>query len=136
MYRLLVAHPGRVSTDQAIGDARAFRYARPALRTLLDAAEPFDRPIAADVPVTIAWAARDLVLPPWQAVRAKEVVPHAQHLTMRGVGHVPMTDNPAFVATVLLRGSQPAAEVAPISARRRAGGTSAHTRVAARVVGA
>ena len=67
VYGLLCAHPARVTPDQAIGDARAFRYARPALKLLLEAAEPFDREIAPRRPGDIAWAARDLVLPPWQA---------------------------------------------------------------------
>lgn len=121
MYGLLCAHPARVSADQAMGDARAFRYARPALKVLLEAAEPFDREIPQDVPVTVAWAARDLVLPPWQAARAREVLPHGEHLMMRGVGHVPMTDDPVHVARILLRGSAPAATVAPLvpAARRR-----------------
>lgn len=136
MYRLLCAHPGRVSVDQAIGDARAFTRARPALKTLLAAAEPFDRAIATDIPVTIAWAARDLVLPPWQAARAKEVLPHAHHLLMRGVGHVPMTDDPNFVAKVLLRGSAPAATVAPMRSRTAGGRASARPHVAGSVVGA
>ncbi|MBE7189046.1 alpha/beta fold hydrolase [Jatrophihabitans endophyticus] len=114
MYGLLVSHPARVPADQARGDIRGFVRARPALRILLEAAEPFDRPIAADVPVTIAWAARDLVLPPWQADVARVRYPHAEHLTMRGVGHVPMTDDPHYVAKVLLRGSAPAASVAPL----------------------
>ncbi|HEV7204024.1 MAG TPA: alpha/beta fold hydrolase [Jatrophihabitans sp.] len=116
MYGLLCAHPARVTPDQAVGDIRAFRYARPALRTLLDAAEPFDMEIPLDVPVTIAWAARDLVLPPWQAEAARQAFPFGEHITMRGVGHVPMTDAPEFVAKILLRGSEPAASVAPITA--------------------
>jgi pimeloyl-ACP methyl ester carboxylesterase len=122
MYGLLTAHPARVSPAQAAGDARAFLRARPALRTLLAAAEPFTGEIPRDVPVTVSWAARDLVLPPWQAETAKRVLPLADHLLMRGVGHVPMTDNPRFVAKVLLQGSAPAASVAPISSpvsRRR-----------------
>jgi hypothetical protein len=40
--------------------------------------------------------------------------PLAEHIMMRGVGHVPMTDAPQFVAKVLLRGSAPAASIAPI----------------------
>lgn len=115
MYGLLCAHPGRVSVDQAIGDLRAFVAARPALPALLAAAEPFDRTIDPSVPVTIAWAARDLVLPPWQADVARRLYPHGEHVMMRGVGHVPMTDAPDFVATVLLRGSAPAATVAPLA---------------------
>ncbi len=115
MYGLLTAHPARVSRDQAIGDLRGFLYARPALRTLLQAAEPFDGQIPVEVPVTIAWAARDLVLPPWQAEVAKQVLPMAEHILMRGVGHVPMTDDPQFVAKILLRGSAPVASIAPIA---------------------
>lgn len=118
MYGLLMSHPGRVSADHALGDFRAFEYARPALRKLLDAATPFTDEIPADVPVTIAWAARDRVLPRWQAEVAKQVLPQAAHILMRGVGHVPMSDNPDQVAEILLRGSSPAASVAPISAAR------------------
>jgi pimeloyl-ACP methyl ester carboxylesterase len=120
MYGILTAHPARVSPDQALGDVRGFMYARPALRELLNAAEPFDRQIALDVPVTIAWAARDLVLPPWQAEVAKQMFPLAEHIMMRGVGHVPMTDDPQFVAKILLRGSAPAASIAPIESAPRA----------------
>lgn len=114
MYGILTAHPSRVSREQAEGDVRGFVRARPALRTLLGAAEPFDLEIPAEVPVTISWAARDLVLPPWQAEQAKRVLPLADHLVMRAVGHVPMTDNPRFVADVLLRGSAPSATVTPL----------------------
>jgi pimeloyl-ACP methyl ester carboxylesterase len=120
MYGILTAHPARVSPDQALGDVRGFLYARPALRELLNAAEPFEREIPLDVPVTIAWAARDLVLPPWQAEIAKQMFPLAEHIMMRGVGHVPMTDAPHFVAKILLRGSAPAASVAPIESASRA----------------
>jgi pimeloyl-ACP methyl ester carboxylesterase len=120
MYGLLMAHPGRVSAEQALGDFRGFEYARPALRTLLPAATPFLEPIPDDVPVTIAWGARDLVLPAWQARVARELLPRAEHIMMRGVGHVPMNDNPAYVASILLRGSAPVASVAPMTRGGRA----------------
>lgn len=121
IYGVLMAHPARVSRDQALGDIRAFNYARPTLHRLLDAATPFTDPIPLDVPVTIAWAGRDLVLPPWQADVARQQIPHGEHIMMRGVGHVPMNDNPEYVAKVLLRGSEPVAQVAPLSAARSAG---------------
>ncbi|MCW2497957.1 alpha/beta fold hydrolase [Jatrophihabitans sp.] len=114
MYGALLAHPSRVPADFALGDFRAFERAIPTLRTLLAAAEPFTDEIPADVPVTIAWAGRDLVLPPWQADVAREILPQAEHITMRGVGHVPMWDAPKHVARVLLRGSAPVAAVAPL----------------------
>jgi pimeloyl-ACP methyl ester carboxylesterase len=116
IYGVLMAHPGRVSSDHALGDIRAFIYARPTLYRLLAAATPFTDPIPLDVPVTIAWARRDLVLPPWQAHVANEQLPQAEHIMMRGVGHVPMHDDPDFVAQVLLRGSAPVADVAPLAA--------------------
>lgn len=125
IYGVLVAHPSRISADEALGDVRSFAYAIPALCAILDAATPFDDAIPMDVPVTVAWAARDLVLPPWQAERARELLPQAEHVLMRGVGHVPMWDAPDYVAKLLLRGSEPAATVAPLTAaparpRRRA----------------
>ena len=130
VYGMLMAHPARVPADNALGDVRAFARAQPALQTLLSQATAFDGTIAADVPVTIAWAARDLVLPPWQAEVAKRVVPQAEHRMMRGVGHVPMWDDPHQVAEVLLQGSAPVAEVAPLQVagrrpRRRAAAATA-----------
>jgi pimeloyl-ACP methyl ester carboxylesterase len=125
MYGILMSHPGRVDADHALGDVRAFEYALPALKALLDAATPFTDDIPPEVPVTIAWAARDLVLPPWQAEVAKQVVPQAEHVMMRGVGHVPMWDAPDFVSQIILRGTVPAATVAPFTvvrgSRQRAG---------------
>jgi pimeloyl-ACP methyl ester carboxylesterase len=127
MYGALMSHPMRVSSDQALGDIRGFRYAIPALCTLLNEATPFTGELPADVPVTIAWAARDLVLPPWQAEVARAVLPQAEHILMRGAGHVPMSDDPQRVAQILLQGSAPVASVAPLalvggsaSRRRRA----------------
>jgi pimeloyl-ACP methyl ester carboxylesterase len=120
MYGILMTHPRRVSPDHALGDFRAFEYARPALRMLLDAATPFTDAIPDGVPVTIAWAARDLVLPPWQAEVAQELLPNAAHVMMHGVGHVPMWDDPECVARVLLRGSEPVAEVSSLPVGRAA----------------
>lgn len=126
VYTALMAHPGHVPSDTALGDIRGFRRALPALRVLLDAATPFTGEISPDVPVTIAWAGRDLVLPSWQAEVARAVLPHAEHIAMRGVGHVPMWDDPKRVARILLRGSAPVARV-PLTL---VGGRSATRRVA------
>jgi len=131
VYSSLMAHPSRVPTDHVIGDVRAFMYARPTLRTMLAAAEPFTDPIPRDVPVTIAWSGRDLVLPRWQAETAKRRLPQAEHLMLRGVGHVPMFDNPRHIAKVLLQGSAPAATVAPIAAAKRTPSTRRRTTRAA-----
>lgn len=116
VYSALMSHPTRVPVDHALGDIRSFRRSLPALRILLDEATPFHGEIDPQVPVTIAWAARDLVLPPWQAEVARAVLPHAEHLTMRGAGHVPMFDDPKRVARILLRGSAPVTRLAPLRA--------------------
>jgi pimeloyl-ACP methyl ester carboxylesterase len=120
MYGMLMAHPLRVPADQARGDIRAFRRAIPALYEILDAASPFTLPIPQDVPVLVAWAGRDLVLPRWQAAVARKALPQARHELMQGVGHVPMWDDPDLVAEVILRGSEPVPGFAkPTRAPRR-----------------
>ncbi|GAA0629800.1 alpha/beta hydrolase [Sporichthya brevicatena] len=59
--------------------------------------------IAADCPVRIVWAERDRTIPykrygaPW-----REILPGAEFLTMPGIGHVPMYDDPALVTRTIL----------------------------------
>jgi pimeloyl-ACP methyl ester carboxylesterase len=101
----ITAHPTRIEPDQALGDFRAFRRAQPALRELVAGATRFSSVIAPDVPVTIAWATRDAVLPRNQANVARALLPHAEHILLPGCGHVPMSDDPRRVAGVILRGS-------------------------------
>ena len=57
------------------------------------------------VPTTIAWGEHDLILLRRQARRAARAIPAARMLTLKGCGHVPMTDDPEQVARVLLEGS-------------------------------
>ncbi|MGH3785649.1 MAG: alpha/beta fold hydrolase [Pseudonocardiaceae bacterium] len=58
-----------------------------------------------DVPVTIAWGARDLLFRRPRAESVIRLIPHVQLLRLPGCGHVPMNDNPELVAHVLLTGS-------------------------------
>ena len=53
--------------------------------------------------MTVAWGGRDLILPPWQAEVARTVLTRAEHVRLRGVGHVPMWDAPDAVVRLLLR---------------------------------
>lgn len=54
-------------------------------------------------PVTIAWAEHDRVLPFAEYGRhARELVPGAELRILRGLGHVPMFDDPALVARTIL----------------------------------
>jgi pimeloyl-ACP methyl ester carboxylesterase len=105
LFGWIVAHPSRIDPELALGDVYAFRRAIPAMRTVVREATRFHGVVPMTVPVTIAWAGRDYVLPPYQARTARTVLPTAQHVRLRGCGHVPMSDDPALVADVLLRGS-------------------------------
>ena len=56
----------------------------------------------AGLPVTIGWGDRDRLLLPRQGVRARRIVPGSRLVRLRGCGHVPMQDDPATVARVIL----------------------------------
>lgn len=58
------------------------------------------------VPVTIAWGAKDRLLLPRQAPRAIRLIPGARLVMLKGCGHVPTYDDPGQVARVLLEGSR------------------------------
>lgn len=105
MQGVVSAHGDRISPQALVGDIHAMRRAVPAMREIFPAAEPFHRPIPADIPVTIAWGARDLILLPYQARLAARRLPQARHVWLDGCGHVPMADDPELVARVLLEGS-------------------------------
>jgi pimeloyl-ACP methyl ester carboxylesterase len=105
VYSAVVARPSRMSAEQALGDMAAFLAARPALDIVLAQMTQFSGTVPAGIPVTIAWGTKDRLLPPRQVLVAKAAVPQARFLPLRGCGHVPMTDDPALVADVLLQGS-------------------------------
>jgi pimeloyl-ACP methyl ester carboxylesterase len=105
IYGAIVSRPGRMSAEQARGDMEAFVAARAALDAVLTGMTQFTGTIPESVPITIAWGTRDRLLPPRQVLVAKACLPQARFLPLRGCGHVPMTDDPALVADVLLQGS-------------------------------
>ena len=55
-----------------------------------------------DVPVTILWGTRDLLLFPRQAPRAERVIPGARLVWLKGAGHVPTWDAPEEIARAAL----------------------------------
>lgn len=105
MFGWITAHPGRIDAKRALGDFEGFTRAQPAMNAILRSATPFAGQVAAEVPVTIAWGSRDIVLPPYQARVARAALPAANHVRLKGCGHVPMSDDPDLVAGVLLHGS-------------------------------
>jgi pimeloyl-ACP methyl ester carboxylesterase len=105
IYGAIVSRPGQVTAEQARGDMAAFVAARAALDAVLTGMTQFTGTIPEGTPVTIAWGTRDRLLSPRQVLVAKACLPQARFLPLRGCGHVPMTDDPALVADVLLQGS-------------------------------
>jgi len=61
-------------------------------------------------PFRVVWGTRDFVLPYRQAQRWLRYVPGAELVTLRGLGHLPMADDPELVARTILEVSAPAAE--------------------------
>jgi pimeloyl-ACP methyl ester carboxylesterase len=102
---VIVSRPSRVPAEQAAGDMAAFLAAHDALEAILAQLAPFTGQIPADVPVTIAWGTKDRMLRPPQVLVAKARLPQARIRPLPGCGHVPMTDDPALVADILLQGS-------------------------------
>ena len=105
VYGAVVSRPSRMTAEQARGDMAAFLAARPALNLVLTQMTQFTGIVPDGIPVTIAWGTRDRLLPQHQVLVAKACLPDARFLPLRGCGHVPMTDDPALVADVLLQGS-------------------------------
>ncbi|MBE7160763.1 MAG: alpha/beta fold hydrolase [Williamsia herbipolensis] len=98
------AHPSHVSYENAVVDLNSLRT-NTALDDGIDAQFVFPSVTDPSVPITVAWGTRDLILPARQRHRVRGHFPQARVITVPGVGHVPMTDNPELIASILLAGS-------------------------------
>ncbi|WP_058041458.1 alpha/beta fold hydrolase [Streptomyces roseifaciens] len=98
----IYARPGRRSPDAVMAETRALRECTGFAPTLEAGRSVLFTHDIADVPVTIAWGTRDRLLLRRQGVRAKKVIPGARLVRLPGCGHVPMNDDPALVARVVL----------------------------------
>jgi pimeloyl-ACP methyl ester carboxylesterase len=113
---LLYGHPSRMTAEIMRADlasmvaAPAFDLVAAAGRDYRYAAPP------PSVPVAVGWGTRDRILWPSQARRAAELLPRARHVWLYQCGHVPMSDAPEQVASLILEtceaGAAPSAEVA------------------------
>ena len=103
------AHPTRIPANETAANIRAVADAPWFDETLraITSEERFDGGEQIEVPITIAWGEHDHLLLPRQARRAQRAIPPARMVTLRGCGHVPMSDDPEQVAGVLLAGSAP-----------------------------
>ncbi|MFI6811743.1 alpha/beta fold hydrolase [Nonomuraea sp. NPDC050328] len=102
---LLVAHPARLTptalaeATQALAESTGFDRTLASFGGLLPPAPPKS-------PITIAWGEHDRLLLRRQAVRAAKWSGQRVKL-LKGCGHVPMSDDPALVAGVILEASGP-----------------------------
>jgi pimeloyl-ACP methyl ester carboxylesterase len=115
----VVAHgerlPAAVST-QLVRDS----VACPVYFELMDAIlrdgppQSFD---GAACPVLLAWGTRDRILPsPRYSKRMRELLPSAEWVELRGLGHVPMSDDPELVARTIDEFTARAREQTPVIA--------------------
>jgi pimeloyl-ACP methyl ester carboxylesterase len=115
-----VAYPSRVPPEELAAFIRAGALAPavlPLLRELpLRQVQPL--PADRDYPVRVVWADRDRVLP-FDAFGTAMLdrIPGAELIHLAGVGHVPMSDDPARVAELILDLTT-AADNGTVSARR------------------
>ncbi len=102
----VMAHPVRLAPEIATLAARNLAVSPGTLPAIaLTSRESFTSGAGIQVPVTVAWGSRDLVLFPHQARRLTTLVPQARLIRLPGCGHVPTFDDPRAVAQVLLSGS-------------------------------
>jgi pimeloyl-ACP methyl ester carboxylesterase len=62
-----------------------------------------DPGLLAQIPTTIAWGSRDILLNyALQHRRAEAALPHASHITLHGCGHTPFYDDPLLCTSTVL----------------------------------
>jgi pimeloyl-ACP methyl ester carboxylesterase len=102
MFRMLYGRPHLVDGEALVADAQAMRAAPGFADTIAAGSDLRFTGNLLDVPATIAWGTRDRLLPVEQALRARELLPHVNHVWLPGCGHIPMSDDPDMVAGVIL----------------------------------
>ncbi|MEU2910145.1 alpha/beta fold hydrolase [Streptomyces massasporeus] len=102
----IYARPGRRSPEAVVAETLALANAQGFSETLRSGRSVQFTDDIVGTPVTVAWGSRDRLLIPRQGVRAKGVIPRARLVRLPGCGHVPMNDDPALVARVVLDGSR------------------------------
>lgn len=100
----IYARPGRRSPEAIMAETRSMRGATafaPTLKAGRSRDVLFEKDLTG-LPVTIGWGEKDRLLLPRQGRRAQRSIPGARHVSLPGCGHVPMNDDPALVARLVL----------------------------------
>ncbi|MFF3660897.1 alpha/beta fold hydrolase [Streptomyces olivochromogenes] len=102
----IYARPGRRSPEAVVAETLALAHAEGFADTLRAGTGVQFTDDIPGLPVTVAWGTRDRLLVRRQGIRAKHIIPQARLVRLPGCGHVPMNDDPALVARVILDGSR------------------------------
>jgi pimeloyl-ACP methyl ester carboxylesterase len=108
IFRQFVGRPVQLSpaqARQAISDLATAPGFRATLRATLRRAYLGGAPI--EVPVCVSFGTRDLVLLPHQSRHLDQLPSHTRLLSLAGTGHVPMTDDPLAVASLIAHTAHP-----------------------------
>jgi pimeloyl-ACP methyl ester carboxylesterase len=102
----VVAHPDRMTPNEAIGIFADLQRSEPTLRKALRVATHtrFEGGQNIDIPVTIAFGSHDRMVTT-RGMRVRDQLPaHANWVTLPDCGHVPMYDDPDLVVRTILEG--------------------------------
>jgi pimeloyl-ACP methyl ester carboxylesterase len=102
---LVFGHPGRLDADTFLLNANGMLDAPGylAVSASLTGYRFGELGALADIPVTVAWGSRDLLLTfATQSRRARAALPAAVHRTLRGCGHTPFYDNPTACVSAVV----------------------------------
>ncbi|MFI5804907.1 alpha/beta fold hydrolase [Streptomyces sp. NPDC051561] len=102
----IYAKPARRSPEAVVAETLALREAVGFEPTLTAGLTVQFQDDLSGLPVTVAWGTGDRLLMRRQGVRAKNIMPDARLVRLPGCGHVPMNDDPALVARVILDNSR------------------------------
>jgi pimeloyl-ACP methyl ester carboxylesterase len=97
------ARPWQIAPDDAIEQHRLFAEApsfEPTLATTLG--EQVRGLDAIRCPVLVLWGTKDVILLPRQGRRFERLIPGAELRYLKGLGHVPMSDDPELVAGAII----------------------------------
>jgi pimeloyl-ACP methyl ester carboxylesterase len=100
-FGMVFGRPRQLDPELAYGDTLALREGK-GFRPIAREAKHYTFVGRPEVPTTIAWGTKDRILLRRQFARAHNVVPAARFEDLPGCGHVPMNDDPALVARLIL----------------------------------
>jgi pimeloyl-ACP methyl ester carboxylesterase len=107
---LLLAHPSRIDPAEVAADLGGLSRPRASFAAMLAGFGTWtlpERSPGSVVPTTVGWGVRDYLLPRWQAERLRRALPDAAVYLLPSCGHVPMGDDPALVAELILAATRP-----------------------------